>query len=146
MAGGVGVLYDAGQEDVPQRRVEQGRGGGFVASFTGNFGFGRRLRLRFFLGDGLGWSTGLAFWLCRGLGVWFYLVLTPGCRFDDRLPRALRRIEHFIGKQFQAVIYQEPEHRVGPDEASPFPAERGHEQTINRNQSRNSLGAKHGDQ
>ena len=55
--------------------------------------------------------------------------------------RGFRGIEEAVGKQLHAIIHEEPGQGVAPDEQRPAPAERRHEQPVDRDQGRHRLRA-----
>ena len=71
----------------------------------------------------------------------------PGCKIERLFSqqRGLGRVKNPIGKQFDAIVYQEPGQRIAPNRGCPAPAKRRHKQPINRNQSRHHLCTQHSD-
>src|SRR5664280_1875571 len=59
---------------------------------------------------------------------------------------ACTRVEDPVGEKLDAVAEQSPADGVGPHEPRPAPAEGCHEQSVHRDQGRDGLGAKNGEQ
>ena len=54
------------------------------------------------------------------------------------------RIKNPIGEQFHLVTDERPDQRISPDETRPTPAERWHQESVDRDQCRHDLCPEHG--
>ena len=144
LASGFGSIAGLASISVLASGLRLGRCFWFRLRFAIWVGLG--LGVRFNLGLLLVFSARLRFGFGFGFGRSFRIAFGIGlrCNFDFRFrPGFLDRIKNPIREQFDAVVHEEPQQRITPHEPGPTPAQRRHEQSINRDQGRHDLRAEH---